>query len=731
MITISDGDINSTQEINVTINGVNTPPTVKIGDNQSITAEETLSFGISSSGDVDGEIVKYSWSINNIEKSTSNSLDYTFMQEGTFTVKLTLTDDKNATASDSLTVTVNPAPTSEMQFTRNNIPTGIAGPIAWMELADLDKDGDLDILATSLSTVFWYENKGDGNYDQHLIKSGVNSQVVHAADIDGDGYLDVLYAKDYTDVCFNKTNKNFDCTRALTSYPTQKGLFANSNANDDITFISTADIDGVNGVDIINASWGREKLDLYKQNSAKLFQIEPTVLTSNLTSIISSDVAYFNNDNYVDIVVASQSGVSYLENKGDGSFKNPVDIPNTANPTSVAKANINHKGNLDIITTHANEIRWSATTSISGYYIHDTIDNAITNPPFASSVDMDGDGDTDVVSNSNEANGTILWYENSGNSIKPSFTKHTISSNESNITITQAGDMDNDGDIDVVSADAFGNIFIYTNNQAIKHATIAPTSDGSFERNDTTNTVLDNTTGLTWRDDSDGYIETGHTWSEAVSYCKGLDGEWRLPTVGELITITDKSKAYSTAINDVFQRKITTSGNFYWTSTQSQENSANTWVVNFHLGNDLHQELKTQQLFTRCVKGDPLVNIFIRDDSKSVVLDKQHRLMWQDANITKESWSNAPSVCTSSSFAGFTDWRIPNINELYTIADRSKPFDEVAIKDAFVFKKADFFWAENIGPTTSTGYEVHFKEGNDGYQPETDINYVRCVRDIP
>ena len=61
---------------------------------------------------------------------------------------------------------------------------------------DFDGDGDIDILATSYneelgSIIVWYENNGDLNFIEHLVSTD-GAGNIYAADMDADGYMDVL-----------------------------------------------------------------------------------------------------------------------------------------------------------------------------------------------------------------------------------------------------------------------------------------------------------------------------------------------------------------------------------------------------------------------------------------------------------------------------------------------------------------------------------------------------------
>jgi hypothetical protein len=68
---------------------------------------------------------------------------------------------------------------------------------------------------------------------------------------------------------------------------------------------------------------------------------------------------------------------------------------------------------------------------------------------------VDGDGDTDVLSAS-YSDDKIAWYENNGAS-PPGFTERVISTNAANAYSVYATDVDGDGDTDVLSASYYDN----------------------------------------------------------------------------------------------------------------------------------------------------------------------------------------------------------------------------------------------------------------------------------
>ena len=95
-------------------------------------------------------------------------------------------------------------------------------------------------------------------------------------------------------------------------------------------------------------------------------------------------------------------------------------------------------------------------------------------------VDLDGDGDIDVLSSS-RGDGTVHWYENNGSE---NFTTHTITTNGSgNAESFHPADIDADGDIDVLVALWLDKkIAWYENNgsQSFTAHTITISADGAI-----------------------------------------------------------------------------------------------------------------------------------------------------------------------------------------------------------------------------------------------------------
>lgn len=104
--------------------------------------------------------------------------------------------------------------------------------------------------------------------------------------------------------------------------------------------------------------------------------------------------------------------------------------------------------------------------------------------------------------------------------------------------------------------------------------------------------------------------------------------------------------------------------------------------------------------------------------------------MWQD-NIDviqyKSGWTLAKEYCNSLTLNGFTDWKLPTIKELQTIANikKAKP----ALYDEFKYIEHTSYWSRSQDITNDAyAWYVGFKTGAT-YKDSKDYDcYVRCVR---
>ena len=77
-------------------------------------------------------------------------------------------------------------------FERQIISTSVHHPRN-VRARDLDQDGDIDIIISEYQNKMeWFENDGQENFTQHTIEAAKNSNTLHIADLDNDGDLDLV-----------------------------------------------------------------------------------------------------------------------------------------------------------------------------------------------------------------------------------------------------------------------------------------------------------------------------------------------------------------------------------------------------------------------------------------------------------------------------------------------------------------------------------------------------------
>jgi gliding motility-associated-like protein len=127
---------------------INSPPTANAGPDKIINLP-TNSTTLSGSGsDSDGSIISYKWSKTSgpsvtISNSTSPTVSLGDLVEGIYEFKLTVTDDKDATGSDAVTVTVVSANQSPVANAGNDIAIKLPTDFATLTGSGSDADGSV------------------------------------------------------------------------------------------------------------------------------------------------------------------------------------------------------------------------------------------------------------------------------------------------------------------------------------------------------------------------------------------------------------------------------------------------------------------------------------------------------------------------------------------------------------------------------------------------------------
>ncbi|RKX64564.1 MAG: hypothetical protein DRP42_06180, partial [Tenericutes bacterium] len=231
---------------------------------------------------------------------------------------------------------------------------------------DVDGDGDVDMVGSAIYApeITWWENKdGSGiTWIQHVVTNSFGSaSAVYAADLNGDGYTDILGAG-----------------------------------------MSDSKIAWWENTDSIGTQWDEHIIDSS---------------TDNAYSIIAADI---NNDGYLDVLSYDHDTadkVSWWENT-DGSgtawVRNTIDDDFWA--ISVSAADINGDGDMDALGaapySYINDVVWwENSDSIGTEWTKHLVVGGHIGVWSLYSADIDDDGDLDILGAAAIVN-KIIWWEN-------------------------------------------------------------------------------------------------------------------------------------------------------------------------------------------------------------------------------------------------------------------------------------------------------------------------------
>jgi hypothetical protein len=118
-------------------------------------------------------------------------------------------------------------------------------------------------------------------------------------------------------------------------------------------------------------------------------------------------------------------------------------------------------------------------------------------------------------------------------------------------------------------------------------------------------TVSDMRTGLTWQQGEPGSM----LWDAALAYCNGLylggHGDWRLPNIKELESLTDNTR-WAPAIDTAYFPDMYVDQNelYYYYSSTSDALYGSAWVIDFNSGSMFGGGKQGYPLKVRCVRGN-------------------------------------------------------------------------------------------------------------------------------
>jgi hypothetical protein len=368
-------------------------------------------------------------------------------------------------------------------------------------LADLDGDGDLDVISGELSgLVYYFENTGTATIASFVQKTGVANpfsgqnfghwSIPALADLDADGDLDTLFGDANGQFSYFENTGSRTIPAFLARTGSANPLDAEQVAGNAVP--AFGDLDGDGDLDLLAGAG--DGLFHYLENTGSATAPAFAERTGSANPLDGQGVGLGATPSLVDVdrdgdldVLSSESvggTFVYYENTGTRTspafvartgVANPMGgLPVPANPTTLATGDLDGDGDPDLISgaqngTFAYFQNRAGTTLVGRTGALNPLDGQSVSghsaPAFG---DLDGDSDLDLISGNSD--GTFAYYENTGSRKNPAFAIRTGGANPldgqnvaSSVSRPSLADLDGDGDLDMIAGGSNG-VFHYFEN---------------------------------------------------------------------------------------------------------------------------------------------------------------------------------------------------------------------------------------------------------------------------